>query len=98
MTNDPRSLHRATFASPFSRRRFLRTAAGAASVSALAPLLAACSSDGDDGPFQGSTAGVVNVANWPLYLDRAKDAQGNQVRPSLQRFTEETGTRSTTAR
>lgn len=91
MTNDPRSLHLATFASPFSRRRFLRAAAGAASVSALAPLLAACSSEGDDAPFRGPTAGVVNVANWPLYLDRAKDAQGNRVRPSLQRFTEETG-------
>lgn len=89
--NDLRPLLEPTRQSPFSRRRFLRAMAGAASVSALSPLLAACSSDGDAVPFEGSVAGVVNVANWPLYLDRAKDADGNQIRPSLQRFSEETG-------
>ncbi len=79
-----------TLASPFSRRRFLRAAAGAAGVSALAPLLAACSKDGS-GTFEGTPEGIVNVANWPLYLDRGRDAEGNKTRPSLLRFTEETG-------
>lgn len=35
--------------------------------------MAACSSDSDDVPFHGSAAGVVIIANWPLYLGRAED-------------------------
>jgi spermidine/putrescine transport system substrate-binding protein len=79
------------FASPFSRRRFLRAAAGAAGVTALGPMLAACSSTEEGPPFEGAPSGVVNVANWPLYLDRGRDADGNVTRPSLLRFTEDTG-------
>lgn len=76
--------------SAFSRRRFLRAAAGIAGASALAPLMAACGQE-DGVSFDGAPAGVVNFANWPLYLDRARDEQGNLIRPSLLRFSEETG-------
>ncbi len=70
-----------------SRRGFLRGATGAAGAVALGPLLAACSRGGGvDDP-----ARVVHFANWPLYLDRRVDDAGNQLRPSLERFTRETG-------
>ncbi len=78
-------------ASPLDRRAFLRRAGGAAGALLLAPLLEACARGATGGPFEGDPDGVVHVANWPLYLDRGKDAQGNDTRPSLQRFTQETG-------
>jgi len=74
---------------PLSRRSFLRSAGGAAGLMALGPLLAACA--GEDEGLAGDPAGVVHVANWPLYLDRQRDAEGNLLRPSLLRFTDETG-------
>ena len=77
--------------SRLSRRGFLRAAGGAAGAVALGPVLAACSSNEDTPPFDGPPAGRVDVANWPLYLDRGRDAQGNEIRPSLLRFTEDTG-------
>lgn len=91
MTNHDEPRADRAFASPFSRRRFLRASAGAAGVTALAPLLSACSTDTPTDPFDGSPAGIVHMANWPLYLDRDRDAEGREVRPSLLRFTEETG-------
>jgi spermidine/putrescine transport system substrate-binding protein len=62
----------------------------AAGAAALAPLLAACSSDSDD-PFAAPVAGRVDFANWPLYVDRVRDDNGDVIRPSMVRFTEETG-------
>ncbi len=58
---------------------------------ALGPLLAACSKEQLSEPFAGDPKGIVDVANWPLYLDEAKDELGNRIRPSLLRFTHETG-------
>ncbi|MGE5226742.1 MAG: spermidine/putrescine ABC transporter substrate-binding protein [Planctomycetaceae bacterium] len=73
-----------------SRRGFLRAVGGLAGAAALSPALAACAST-PAGPFDGDPAGVVDFANWPLYIDKAKDAQGHPEIPSLNRFTEVTG-------
>jgi len=83
-TTDPQ------WARPFSRRMFLRGAGGALGVLALAPILEACASGKDAGPFEGAAAGRVDFANWPLYLDRRLD-KGRVVRPSMQEFTRQTG-------
>jgi spermidine/putrescine transport system substrate-binding protein len=78
-----------------SRRAALR-GAGALGASAL---LAACGVEGssqDEAPqasgFWASQtkAGTLNFANWPLYMDTAKE-KGKTVYPSLQDFTKETG-------
>ena len=87
MTNptiDPR------WARPFTRRTFLRGAGGALGLLALGPILEACASGGDGGPFSRQHAGRVDFANWPLYLDRRAD-KGQVVRPSMQEFTRQTG-------
>jgi spermidine/putrescine transport system substrate-binding protein len=79
----------------FSRRDALR-GAGLLGASAF---LAACGVEGSSGGdkpqesgfWAGKTkAGVLNFANWPLYMDTAK-AGGKTVYPSLQAFTKETG-------
>jgi spermidine/putrescine transport system substrate-binding protein len=75
---------------PFTRRSFLRGAGGATAAALLGPILAACSKE-ENGGYGGEPAGVVHVANWGLYLDRAQDQDGNMIRPSLFRFTDETG-------
>jgi spermidine/putrescine transport system substrate-binding protein len=62
-------------------------------------LLAACSGDesGIDSRtaapdvFAGDPAGTVSVANWPIYIDKAKNPQGEQYIPSLHEFTKRTG-------
>ena len=81
-----------------TRRGFLRAAGvGAAGVS-MASVLAACG--GTTGKtetwdpaeiFSGQPADTLNFANWPLYIDKAKDADGNVYYPSLRKFTQETG-------
>jgi spermidine/putrescine transport system substrate-binding protein len=74
-----------------SRRGFLRAAGCVAGPAALASLLSACSSPPPAAPFDGATAGIVNFANWPLYLDKGKTTDGVPTRPSLERFFDETG-------
>jgi spermidine/putrescine transport system substrate-binding protein len=79
-----------------SRRDALR-GAGLLGASAL---LAACGVEGsgggeeapqDSGFWASQTkAGVLNFANWPLYMDQEKQG-GKTVYPSLQEFTKETG-------
>ncbi|MDH5225328.1 MAG: spermidine/putrescine ABC transporter substrate-binding protein [Actinomycetota bacterium] len=64
--------------------------AGAAGLAALAPLVAACTASGSDDLVPANDR-VVHVANWPLYLDRERRPDGSFARPSLERFTEETG-------
>jgi spermidine/putrescine transport system substrate-binding protein len=83
-----------------SRRAALR-GAGLLSASAV---LAACGVSGTDEDQQPQAApgfwdtqtkaGVLNFANWPLYMDTAK-VGGKTVHPTLQRFTEETGIKVT---
>jgi spermidine/putrescine transport system substrate-binding protein len=85
-----------------TRRTFLRGAgAGAAGIS-LAAFLAACR--GDEGPagdgqerdpsaiFSGQDSEQhVEFANWPLYIDKKKNAEGEVIRPSLEAFEKDTG-------
>jgi spermidine/putrescine transport system substrate-binding protein len=73
-----------------SRRSFLRGTGAVLGAAALAPILAACA-DQASGPFDGGPSGRVDFANWPLYIDRKKDASGEVVRPSMERFTKDTG-------
>lgn len=79
-----------------SRRDLLRGLGGGLGASWL---LAACAEGGPDGTaetggpdvFAGEAAGEVAVANWPLYIDKAKDEAGDRYSPSLQEFTKRTG-------
>jgi spermidine/putrescine transport system substrate-binding protein len=76
---------------PVSRRRFLRGAGRGGVGLSLAAVLAAC---GGDEPTAGGSsqplpdiAGEVKIAQWPLYIDRAKGGR----RPTLEAFEAETG-------
>ena len=73
-----------------TRRELLRAAGVTAGAVSLAPMLAACSSPPED-PFAGQTDGIVNFANWRLYIDKLEDPNGISHIPSLEAFTEETG-------
>jgi spermidine/putrescine transport system substrate-binding protein len=81
-----------------TRRGFMRAAGvGAAGIS-LASVLPACGSE-TSGPsqepsqvFSGEPEGQVEFANWPVYIDKAKDPDtGESYIPSLRMFEEETG-------
>jgi spermidine/putrescine transport system substrate-binding protein len=86
-----------------TRRSFLRGAGTGVAGISLAAILAACGEDG--GPGGGGGASMdpsqifsgqdpeqhVDFVNWPLYIDKEKDAQGNVVHPSLEQFTKDTG-------
>ena len=82
-----------------TRRGFIRGAGVGAVGISLGSLLAACG--GDTGTsagldpaeiFAGDPVGPVNFANWPIYIDKAKDAEtGERYIPSLRQFTRETG-------
>ncbi len=90
-----------------TRRSVLRGAGmGVAGVS-LASILAACGSDGGTGGgggggnggggfdigeiYAGEPGSSLNFANWPFYLDQAKDEGGSVYNPSLALFQERTG-------
>jgi spermidine/putrescine transport system substrate-binding protein len=83
-----------------TRRGFLRGAGvGVAGGIAIPSLLAACGRTSTGKQtwdaqtiFSGKAGSEVNFANWPLYIDKAKDPQtGERYIPSLRKFTEETG-------
>jgi spermidine/putrescine transport system substrate-binding protein len=78
-----------------SRRDLLR---GMGAGLGTAWLLAACGSSETGGTatdrpnvFEGDPTGTVAVANWPLYVDKAKDKSGERYSPSLREFTKRTG-------
>lgn len=90
----------------FSRRDLFRYAGVGAGSLSLAAVLAACGGDevgptgnGDgedlqaliDQIYAGPAEGPVNFANWPLYIDKAKDKSGERYIPSLRQFTKDTG-------
>ncbi len=79
-----------TLGRSLSRRQLLRAAGVTAGAISLAPILSACSSSAD-GPFEGGPDGLVNFANWPLYIDRVQDDNGVSHIPSLEAFTRDTG-------
>ncbi|MGH2591565.1 MAG: spermidine/putrescine ABC transporter substrate-binding protein, partial [Actinomycetota bacterium] len=73
---------------PVSRREvFRRAGRGALGASALAAFLAACGRDEE--PLPRTTlppvAGELSVAQWPLYIDRARGG----ARPTLEAFEQE---------
>jgi len=81
-----------------TRRRFLKAAGMGAAVGIAAPsLLAACGGEAETKTwdptevFSGEPAGTLNFANWPLYIDKAKDSEGNVFYPSLKKFGQATG-------
>jgi len=83
-----------------SRRDVFKYAGIGAGALSMSSILAACGSssstvkpgDGVGGDlFAGKPHNVVNFANWPYYIDKAKDASGQVVHPSLEMFTKDTG-------
>ncbi len=87
-----------------SRRGLLKAAGVGAGTLSLASILAACGTPGQqaeapqpggvgtpDWWAQQEAGDLVNFTNWPAYLDIAQDKDGNRIRPSLDKFTEETG-------
>jgi spermidine/putrescine transport system substrate-binding protein len=86
-----------------TRRSVLKGAGAGASVLSLGAILAACGESGGGGGtggatesapgqvFAGEPGDTVEFANWPLYLDQAKDNNGDVYHPSLRVFEKETG-------
>ncbi len=87
-----------------TRRGFLKGAGTGAAAISLGAFLAACGGDGGGGGgggggatfdpkaiFSGQPGSKVNFANWPVYIDQAKDANGNVVNPSVVAFEKQTG-------
>lgn len=101
-----RSLASALSNRRLSRRQLLKYAGASFGALGAAQILAACGDDGGGGGTQNAGASQVGsqawwgqqepgdtlvIANWSLYMDKKKDAQGNVVYPSLELFTKETG-------
>jgi spermidine/putrescine transport system substrate-binding protein len=86
-----------------TRRGFLKAAGGGAATLSLGALLAACGGDDSGTAGGGGTSedpsaifskepgDTIEFANWPLYIDKAKDANGDIIYPSLENFTKDTG-------
>ncbi len=85
-----------------TRRDLFKAAGVGAGALSMASILAACASGGNSGSGASASSAAIdwnaaptktlNFANWPLYIDKAKDpATGEVVHPSLQQFTKDTG-------
>jgi len=82
-----------------TRRGLLKGAGTGVAGFSLASFLAACGGGGDGGGgpanpkdiFSGEAGDTVEFANWPLYIDQAKDKDGNVYYPSLAQFKDATG-------
>jgi spermidine/putrescine transport system substrate-binding protein len=75
-----------------TRREFLHRAGIGAGALGLGAFLAACGGgDASTSTFGGDPAGILNFANWPIYIDKVKLDNGRSVRPSLEAFTAATG-------
>ena len=85
-----------------SRRDLIKYGGATVGTLSLASILAACGGDSAPGAGEGPSGASVdfsaepgaeiNFANWPLYIDSAKDPEtGERVNPSLVMFKEETG-------
>lgn len=75
----------------FPRREFLRRAGVGVGAVSLSGLLAACSSVPDGSTFRSDPAGIMNFANWSLYIDKKRLPDGTRISPSLEAFTKRTG-------
>jgi spermidine/putrescine transport system substrate-binding protein len=103
---DPASLLRGMTSRRMSRRNLIKYAGVTAGGLSLASILAACGGNGDgnggepgevpepgEGPtvdFAAAPGPVVNFANWPLYVDKARE-DGQVYYPSMREFENETG-------
>jgi spermidine/putrescine transport system substrate-binding protein len=85
-----------------SRRNMIKYAGMSVGTLSLASILAACGDDGGTNGTEPATGGSVdfgaepgpeiNFANWPLYIDTAKNHDtGEKYHPSLDQFKEDTG-------
>lgn len=84
-----------------SRRDLIKYGGATVGTLSLASILAACGGEpaGPGGQTSGATVDfsappgdTINFANWPLYIDSAKDPDtGERIHPSLVSFTDETG-------
>ncbi len=91
---DPTRMQRA-MQHRLTRRSMLKGAGMGVAGFSLASFLAACGGSGGttsepQNPkevFSGQPGDKVNFANWPLYMDKAKDKDGNVYYPTLQQFT-----------
>lgn len=88
----------------FTRRSVLKGAGMGVAGFSLASFLAACGGDGGGGSgggdgggfdigqiYAGEAGDTVKFANWPYYMDQAKDDNGDVFNPSLAIFQEQTG-------
>ncbi|GBC87164.1 Spermidine-binding periplasmic protein SpuE [bacterium HR12] len=78
----------------FTRRDLLRRAGAGAAAIALSGLAGACGRR--EGPerepsFRDPPAGILNFANWPLYIDMERRGDGTRYSPSLVAFEADTG-------
>ena len=101
-----RSIEAAFADRPVSRRQILKYAGASFGALGAAQLLAACSSNDGGGDTSDSSSTQVGseewwaqqkpqdtlvIANWSLYMDQRKDADGDVVHPTLELFSKETG-------
>ena len=89
-----------------SRRNLIKYGGASVGTLSLASILAACGNGDSSGTapgggeepagqtvdFSAEPGAEINFANWPLYIDQAKDKEtGQRINPSLVAFTDETG-------
>ncbi len=82
-----------------SRRDLIKYGGATVGTLSLASILAACggsttppgAATGPAVDFGAEPGSSLNFANWPLYIDTAKDENGDRVHTSLVMFEEETG-------
>jgi spermidine/putrescine transport system substrate-binding protein len=95
------SLMRGVTQRRISRRDLIRYGGATVGTLSLASIIAACGGEPAGAPAAGEGPTVdfaaepgpeINFANWPLYIDSAKDPDtGEKIHPSLESFTKETG-------
>jgi spermidine/putrescine transport system substrate-binding protein len=101
---DPAMMHE-VMRRRLTRRSVLKGAGTGIAGFSLASFLAACGGDGggtgggnggngglDVGQiYSGEPGDLVNFANWPAYMDQAKNNEGEVFHPTLRRFSQQTG-------
>jgi spermidine/putrescine transport system substrate-binding protein len=95
---DPRTMQ-GIMKQRLTRRSMLKGAGAGIAGFSLASFLAACSNGAAPtgqtfnakDVFSGQPGDKINFANWPLYIDYAKDKSGTRYSPSIQNFEQETG-------
>lgn len=80
---------------PLTRRDLLLRAGAGAAALALGGLAGACGRGTEERApsFRDPPSGVLNFANWPLYIDSVRHEDGTRSSPTLTTFTAKTGIR-----